>query len=216
MPTPSAHPLAPETARSKQVLLAEPDAGDARQIELQLSAGHTEQFEVYRVESMAQVQALAQANTLRPDVVLLSLNLPDCSGVASVQRCRELIDAPIVVMTGQDDEAANRAVIESGAEDDLPKGGTGAALRRALRYAMLRYARDHDARLATAVFGHAHEGIMITNPSGLIMDVNPALSRITGYSAQELIGQHPRLLLSEAHQPEHYSTLWKDMLTRGA
>jgi len=210
------HSQKPDAPRAKQVLLIEPDPGDARLIELRLSEGHTDRFEVYRVESMAQVQAMAKANSFRSDVVLLDLNLPDSVGVASVQRCRELVDAPIVVLTGLDDEAANRAVIESGAEDYLTKGGTGAALRRAMRYAMLRYERDHDARLATAVFSHAHEGIMITNPSGLIIDVNPALSRITGYSADELIGQHPRMLLSEAHTPEHYSSLWKDMLTQGA
>ena len=209
-------PALPEAAQSKQVLLVEQDAGDAQLIELQLAEGHSEVFEVHRVESMAQVQALVRANSFHPDVVLLDLNLPDASGIASVQRCRALVDAPIVVLTGLDDQAANRAVIESGAEDYLLKGGNGAALRKALRYAMLRYARDRDARLATAVFSHAFEGIMITNPSGIIIDVNPALSRISGYSAQELIGQHPRLLLSEAHKAESYATLWRDMLKQGA
>ena len=101
MPAPFVDTFVPEVARSKQVLLVEPDADDARLIERQLAEGQTEQFEVFRVESMAQVQALAQANSLRADVVLLDLNLPDGSGVASVQRCRELIDAPIVVLTGQ-------------------------------------------------------------------------------------------------------------------
>ncbi|MBB1074117.1 response regulator [Rhodoferax sp. 4810] len=206
----------PQTALNKQVLLVEQDAGDARLIELQLTESHSEVFEVHRVGSMAQVQALVQANSFHPDVVLLDLNLPDASGIASVQRCRALMDAPIVVLTGLDDQAANRAVIESGAEDYLLKGGNGAVLRKAVRYAMLRYERDRDARLATAVFSHAHEGIMITNPSGIIIDVNPALSRISGYSAGELIGQHPRMLLSQAHKAESYTTIWRDMLTQGA
>ncbi|OQW87895.1 MAG: hypothetical protein BWK72_11410 [Rhodoferax ferrireducens] len=200
----------------KKVLLIEDEPGDTRLIKLQLAESHTSEFEVHCVETLAQAQALVQANAFSPDVVLLDLNLPDSAGVASVERCRDLMDAPIVVLTGLDDQAANRAVIESGAEDYLVKGGSGAALRKALRYAMLRYERDHDARLATAVFTHAHEGIMITNPSGIIIDVNPALSRITGYSAQELIGQHPRMLLSEAHKAESYSSLWRDILTQGA
>ncbi|WP_083633806.1 response regulator [Rhodoferax antarcticus] len=205
-----------DTAHTRRILLVEDSDDDARLIELQLSEGHTEVFALRRVKTMAQVQALAQANSFHPDVVLLDLNLPDASGIAGVQRCRAVVDAPIVVLTALDDQAANHAVIESGAEDYLPKGGDGAALRRAVRYAMLRYQRDRDARLATAVFSHAHEGIMILNPSGIIIDVNPALSRISGYSAGELIGQHPRMLLSKAHKAESYATLWQKMLTQGA
>jgi len=209
-------PAAPEPLRHKRVLLVEPAADDARLIGQQLQGSHSEVFEVQWVRTLAQVQALSGTHGFLPDVVLLNLQLSDSSGVAGVERCRALVDAPIVVLTALDDEAANRAVIESGAEDYLVKGGSGAALRKAVRYAMLRYERDHEARLATAVFTHAHEGIMITNPSGIIVDVNPALSRISGYSAQELIGQHPRMLLSAAHQAESYSSLWREILTRGA
>jgi PAS domain S-box-containing protein len=200
----------------KRVLLVEHLPADAQAIEAQLHEGRRNSFVVQHVASLDEVRSLAQDNRFIPDVLLLDLDLPEAPGVAGVELCRSLLDAPIVVLTSLDDQAANRAVIESGAEDYLVKGGNSAALRKAVRYAMLRYERDRDARLATAVFNHAHEGMMITQPGGIIIDVNPALSRITGYSAQELIGHHPRLLLSPGHKPESITAWWKDILSAGA
>ncbi len=50
--------------------------------------------------------------------------------------------------------------------------------------------------------------IVITDLNGTIEFVNPAFSRITGYSAQEAIGQNPRILKSDQHPPEFYQEMW--------
>lgn len=43
--------------------------------------------------------------------------------------------------------------------------------------------------LAGSVFDHAHKArIMITNPQGLIIEVNDAFSRITGFSREDVLG----------------------------
>jgi len=51
--------------------------------------------------------------------------------------------------------------------------------------------------------------IVITDKAGKIEYVNPKFSIITGYSAQEVIGQTPRLLKSGYHLPEIYDKLWQ-------
>ena len=56
--------------------------------------------------------------------------------------------------------------------------------------------------------------IVITDLNGTIEFVNPAFSRITGYSAEEAIGQNPRILKSGRHPPEFYREMW-DTLIRG-
>jgi diguanylate cyclase (GGDEF)-like protein/PAS domain S-box-containing protein len=147
--------------------------------------------------------------------VLLDLNLPDSTGIVTVERCRKLIDAPIVVLTGLDDRLATEAAIHSGAEDYLTKDGNGATLRKAIRYAMLRYQRDSDARLAATVFTHAREGIMITAIDGTIIDVNDAFSRITGYQRHEVIGQNPRLLSSCRQENTFYTAMWRSLREKG-
>ncbi len=56
--------------------------------------------------------------------------------------------------------------------------------------------------------------IVITDLKGQIEFVNPAFSQTTGYSAQEAMGQNPRLLKSGQHPPEFYQEMWAT-LTKG-
>ncbi|MHB8157511.1 MAG: PAS domain-containing protein, partial [Desulfocucumaceae bacterium] len=54
--------------------------------------------------------------------------------------------------------------------------------------------------------------VVITDREGNIEYVNPAFSRITGYTAAEVQGRNTRLLKSGLHPPEFYSLLWKTIL----
>jgi diguanylate cyclase (GGDEF)-like protein/PAS domain S-box-containing protein len=197
------------------VLVIEDEPAEARLIAWQLLEGDAHAFTVHLAASLAAARDLTEGQGLRPDVVLLDLNLPDSTGVDTVARCRLLLDAPIVVLTGLDDVLATQAAIQSGAEDYLTKGGGAGALRRAVRYAMLRHQRDADTRLAATVFAHAREGIMITDASGTIMDVNHAFSRITGYSRDEVLGQNPRLLSAGRQSKEFYVAMWQGLKQHG-
>ena len=85
---------------------------------------------------------------------------------------------------------------------------------------MQQQLQQHDAertqahqrlQLAAGVFTHAREGIMITDAQGLIVDVNEAFMRLTGYSRAELLGRSPRLLDSDRHAPEYYQRIWQDL-----
>lgn len=56
--------------------------------------------------------------------------------------------------------------------------------------------------------------IVITDLLGNIEYVNPKFSETTGYSAEEALGQNPRILKSGETPPELYKNLWKT-ITRG-
>ncbi|MGV8095394.1 MAG: PAS domain S-box protein [Mangrovibacterium sp.] len=51
-------------------------------------------------------------------------------------------------------------------------------------------------------------GIVITSPSGYIEYINPKFTEMTGYTAEEVIGENPRLLKSGEHPKEFYQDLW--------
>src|SRR3990167_6785212 len=51
-------------------------------------------------------------------------------------------------------------------------------------------------------------GVVITDTQGIILWVNPAFTRMTGYSSAEVIGQNPRLLKSGEHPKVFYNDLW--------
>jgi PAS domain S-box-containing protein len=58
----------------------------------------------------------------------------------------------------------------------------------------------------------AANAIVITDRKGKIEWVNPAFSKITGYPAEEAIGNTPRLLKSGQHPPAFYAALWNTVL----
>jgi len=64
------------------------------------------------------------------------------------------------------------------------------------------------AGLITAV-EQAADGIVVTDTEGDIQYVNPAFTKMTGYSCEEAIGKNPRILKSGRHTPEFYEELWK-------
>lgn len=54
--------------------------------------------------------------------------------------------------------------------------------------------------------------IVITNTKGEIEYVNPKFTEVTGYTAEEVRGQNPRLLKSGANPPEIYRDLWAALI----
>jgi PAS domain S-box-containing protein len=74
-----------------------------------------------------------------------------------------------------------------------------------------RQAEAENIRLAAAV-AQAAEGVVITDLEGTIQYVNPAFTRITGYSAAEALGGNPRLLRSAKQDSAFYGDLWRTIL----
>jgi PAS domain S-box-containing protein len=66
-------------------------------------------------------------------------------------------------------------------------------------------------RLVTAI-EQAAETLMVTDIRGTIEYVNPAFTRITGYSREEVLGQNPRILKSGKQDQVFYQQLWATIL----
>ena len=55
---------------------------------------------------------------------------------------------------------------------------------------------EESIRITASVFGSSQEAIVITDASNTILDINPAFTRITGYTREEMLGKNPKLLSS--------------------
>jgi PAS domain S-box-containing protein len=77
-----------------------------------------------------------------------------------------------------------------------------------------KHADDH-LRLISGVFDHAAEGILITDKQGTILEANPACSRITGYSREEILGKNSRILHSGRQDQAFYDAMWREILENG-
>jgi diguanylate cyclase (GGDEF)-like protein/PAS domain S-box-containing protein len=69
-------------------------------------------------------------------------------------------------------------------------------------------------RIAATAF-EAHEGMLIADENSVILRVNPAFTAITGYSAEEAIGQTPKLLSSGKHDKAFYTAMWDSLNNEG-
>src|SRR5690606_39260578 len=59
------------------------------------------------------------------------------------------------------------------------------------------------------------EGIMVTDPEGVIQMVNPAFTRLTGYTLAEVIGRKPNILASGRHDRQFYEEMWAGLHANG-
>lgn len=65
------------------------------------------------------------------------------------------------------------------------------------------------------IFDRIQNGILITNCQSQVVYTNPAFTRITGYTAQEMLGQNPGMLHSGRHDKQFYEDMWKNIKDKG-
>ncbi|MBI5744507.1 MAG: PAS domain S-box protein [Elusimicrobia bacterium] len=65
--------------------------------------------------------------------------------------------------------------------------------------------------MLTEAMEQSAETIFITDPAGVILYVNPAFERLTGYSRAEAMGKNASLLKSGEHSPEFYRAMWAEL-----
>jgi len=68
-------------------------------------------------------------------------------------------------------------------------------------------------RLQATALESTANAIVITDRQGSIQWVNPAFTVLTGYTAEEALGQEPSFLKSGAHDAHFYQTLWNTILS---
>ena len=78
-----------------------------------------------------------------------------------------------------------------------------------------RLKAEKEQQLLATVIEHTRESVVVTDVEGNIEYVNPAFTRITGYSRDEVIGRNQRLLKSGEHGQVFYEEMWAT-LKRGA
>ena len=73
---------------------------------------------------------------------------------------------------------------------------------------------NKELSIAATVF-ETQEGMMVTDASTVIIRVNRAFTHITGYSAEDAVGQTPRLLSSGMQSKKFYATMWDSINSTG-
>lgn len=70
---------------------------------------------------------------------------------------------------------------------------------------------EEEVRLAEKVFDNSRQAIMVTDTNAVILRVNPAFERITGYPRQEILGRNSGILSSGRQGKRFYEELWHSL-----
>lgn len=174
------------------VLLVEDSPSDARLQRHRFSRLDPTEWQLHHVERLAD--AIESCANLPIDVVLLDLNLPDADGLETVTEFREAIPhLPIVVLTGNNDEALALGAMAHGAQDYLLKDDiTIPLLVKTIRYGIergqiLKKLQDSERRFR-GIFNQTFQSMMLLTPEGVIVDINQTALQWSGYQLDDLLG----------------------------
>ncbi len=72
-----------------------------------------------------------------------------------------------------------------------------------------------EAALLRFAFQHSSDGMLLTDPKGVIRMVNDAFVAMFGFDRTEAIGRHPGFLRSQYSTQEFYEAMWQSLKDRG-
>lgn len=167
------------------------------------------------------LDALPLLAELKPDVVILDVYMPECSGPELAQVIRQ-DDAwammPIIFLSGETDLDRQLAAMNFGGDDFLIKpvkpnhfvSTVTAKAKRArwvhrLNKNLNSASREQKFQLAAI---DQHNIVSTADTAGRIIEVNDKFCEISGYSREELLGQNHRLVKSNFHPRSFYEDMW--------
>ena len=103
---------------------------------------------------------------------------------------------------------------ENNARFQYDEFGNFAGICTVARDITQRRQNEEELHIAAVAF-ETQEAMMITDAHSVILRVNQAFTRITGYLAEEAVGQTPRLLQSGRHDQDFYRQLWATVSSQG-
>lgn len=73
---------------------------------------------------------------------------------------------------------------------------------------------ENELRVAAVAF-ESQESIIVTDANNVVLRVNHAFTKTTGYAAEEIIGNNPKMLNSNRHDKSFFAHMWETINTTG-
>ncbi|HTL53568.1 MAG TPA: response regulator [Planctomycetota bacterium] len=153
---------------------------------------------VYKLEEATTGQeGLSRAASLKPDLILLDLGLPDMDGLEVLKRLREWTPLPVIIVSARGQEKDKIAGLDAGADDYLTKPfNTGELLAR-IR-ACLRRTQSADGEGAEPIFTLGDLRVDFAKRQVFVAQVEVHLTPIEYKLLTELI-RHAGKVLTHRH-----------------
>lgn len=150
----------------------------------------------YRVPaiSMTGEDALAQAEALHPDLVLMDINLRgSIDGVETATRLRKKHNVPVIYLTAYSDSSTLERAKQTEPYGYLLKPFVEPELHAAIEVALFKHQRsqENEARSprSNVTIDAAPDAVMVLSMEGAIVEVNPAAVHMLGVESKDLSGK---------------------------
>jgi len=167
------------------------------------------------------MDGLTTLEEFKPDVIVMDVYMPECSGPELVQIIRQddtWALTPIIFLSAETNISSQLSAMKYGASDFLVKpvrngklvASITAMAKRSRRnvhlHKELRTAlSDNEFQLVTM---DEHDIVSVADAAGRITAVNKKFCDISGYREEELMGENHRILKSDYHSDSFYQNLW--------
>ena len=166
--------------------------------------------------------AVRAAARLRPDIVLLDVEMPELDGFETCAKLRSVPaseDIPILMMTGMNDQASISRACEAGATDFLTKPFNLTLLTQRVQHmyrasqasAALQQERD----FSSMIVGASAALVVVLDPQGRVVRFNPSAEHASGYSEDEARGMFVWDILSDPDDGGRARMMFERLTTEG-
>ncbi|WP_313893456.1 response regulator transcription factor [Psychrobacillus sp.] len=132
---------------NKRILVVEDDVAIGHLIKMTLNTQH------YEYETVQDGQnALQRTISMKPDVIILDLGLPDMDGVEVIHKIRSWSQTPIIVVSARDEEYDKINALDAGADDYVTKPFSVDELLARIRVALRRNINERNIDQDQPVF----------------------------------------------------------------
>jgi PAS domain S-box-containing protein len=142
-------------------------------------------------------EAVLKAADLRPDLVLMDINLGGrLDGVEAARLIRARTGSPVVFLTAFSDDATLQRAKLTEPHGYILKPFEDKDLQTAIEIGLYKHAierrlKENEQWLA-ATLGSIGDGVIATNESGLVRFMNLLAEQLTGWTQAEALGRHVR------------------------
>lgn len=139
-------------------------------------------------------EAFANASSLRPDLVLMDIVLQGPqNGITAAKRIKDALDIPIVFLTSHADAATVHSAVGAAPFGYVLKPFNERELQAAIEIGLYRHQTESKLhkmeRWLVTTLSSIGDAVIATDIAGLITLINPVAQRLSGWSAEQAVGQ---------------------------
>jgi PAS domain S-box-containing protein len=181
-----------KNTEEQTILLIEDNPGDSRLIIEMLKEITSNNYQLFVAETLKEgCEQIRKYNFI---LILLDLNLPDSRGKHTFDMVMKIAEkAPVVLVSGLDDEELSLSLIEEGAQDYILKQDLNRnLLSKIIQYALIRKKAEEELKASKdfldKIINSVASPIFVKDDQHRFCLVNDALCSLLNLSVEKLIG----------------------------